>query len=108
MKRITPPKLGGKSAVELVAELNSPNSWNRETAQRLIWERQDKSAVGPLHELIKSPMSTPLGRLHALYCLTGLQSLTTDDLLVALKDQHPGVREHAVKLSDPLKFASGV
>ncbi len=99
MRRITPPKLGGKSAAELVAELNSPNSWNRETAQRLIWERQDKSAVEPLRKLVETSTS-PLGRMHALYCLSGLDSLTPDVLLLGLNDQHAGVREHAVKLSD--------
>ncbi|MDB5340211.1 MAG: putative rane-bound dehydrogenase domain protein [Planctomycetaceae bacterium] len=99
MKRITPPKLGGKTSVELVAELESLNSWNRETAQRLIWERQDKSAVDPLVKVVQSS-TQPLGRLHALYCLSGLSALTPDILLVALNDKHPGVREHAIKLSD--------
>lgn len=99
MKRITPPRLGGKTSVELVAELESLNSWNRETAQRLIWERQDKSAVEPLVKLVQTSMQ-PLGRLHALYCLSGLNALTPEVLLVALNDKHPGVREHAIKLSD--------
>ena len=99
MKRITPPKLGGKTAVELVAELESLNSWNRETAQRLIWERQDKSAVEPLIKLVQSSLE-PLGRLHALYCLSGLNALTPEVLLVGLNDKHAGVREHAIKLSD--------
>lgn len=100
MKRITPPKLGTKSAVELVAELNSLNSWNRETAQRLIWERQDKIAVEPLRKLVQTS-TEPLGRLHGLYTLAGLKALTPEILLVGLNDKHPGVREHAVKLSDP-------
>lgn len=100
MQRITPPKLGSKSAVELVAELESLNSWNRETAQRLIWERQDKTAVEPLRKLVQSS-SEPLARLHALYSLAGLKALTPEILLVGLSDKHPGVREHAVKLSDP-------
>ena len=99
MQRITPPKLGGKTSVELVAELNSLNSWNRETAQRLIWERQDKSAVEPLMKLVQTS-TVPLGRLHALYCLSGLKALTPEILLVGLNDKHPGVREHAIKLSD--------
>ncbi|MDB5389514.1 MAG: putative rane-bound dehydrogenase domain protein [Planctomycetaceae bacterium] len=99
MKRITPPKLGAKSAVELVAELESPNSWNRETAQRLLWERQDQSAVEALKKVALSSQ-LPQGRLHALYTLSGLNALTPDLVLTALSDPHPGVREHAVKLSD--------
>lgn len=100
MKRMTPSKLDGKSTSELVAELNSLNSWNRETAQRVIWERQDKSAIEPLQNLVVSSVE-PLGRLHAMYCLQGLKALTPKILLVALNDPHAGVREHAVKLCDP-------
>lgn len=99
MKRITPPKLGTRTAVELVAELESPNSWNRETAQRLLWERQDQAAVEPLKKLALASKS-PQGRLHCLYTLSGLNALTADLLLTSLDDPHPGVREHAVKLAD--------
>jgi putative membrane-bound dehydrogenase-like protein len=99
MTRITPPKLGGKTSVELAAQLESSNSWNRETAQRLLWERQDASAVEALTKLVSSS-SLPQARLHALYTLSGLKALTADILLTALKDTHPGVREHAAKLSD--------
>jgi putative heme-binding domain-containing protein len=34
--------------------------------------------------------------------LEGLHGLTPDILLIALKDSHPGVRAHAVRLSEPL------
>jgi hypothetical protein len=40
-----PPRLGDATTVELVATLENPNSWWRETAQRLLFERQDPSAV---------------------------------------------------------------
>lgn len=99
MQRITPPKLGAKTGIELVAELESPNSWNRETAQRLIWERQDQATVPALKKLVQESQ-LPQGRLHALYTLSGLNALTVEILLPALSDPHPGVREHAVKLSD--------
>jgi len=99
MKRITPPKLGTKSALELVSQLESPNSWNRETAQRLLWEQQDQSVVPALRTLVRTS-KLPQGRLHALYTLSGLNALTVDVLMQALGDPHPGVREHAVKLSD--------
>lgn len=101
MTRITPPKLGPKSAVELVAELESLNSWNRETAQRLIWERQDLTAVAPLKKLVINA-TLPQARMHALYTLAGLKSLTSDTVLLALSDSHPRVREHAIRLGDGL------
>ena len=37
--------------IELVATLENPNAWWRETAQRLLYLRQDRSAVTPLREL---------------------------------------------------------
>lgn len=95
-------KLGEMPVDQLVLQLNSPNSWNRETAQRLIWERQDKSAIQPLMNLLQTS-TQPLGRLHALWCLDGLDALNADLLLKALKDSEPGVREHAIRLSE--KFA---
>ncbi len=41
------PVLATKTTTELVASLNSTNGWERETAQRLLWERQDKAAIEP-------------------------------------------------------------
>ncbi|MFN0199466.1 MAG: PVC-type heme-binding CxxCH protein, partial [Planctomycetaceae bacterium] len=99
IKRFKVLRLGEASTAELVAQLASPNSWNRETSQRLIWERQDKDAIPHLLKLaIKS--KSPLGRLHALYSLSGLNALPDDLLLTALSDPHPGVREHALRLSE--------
>ena len=44
---------------------------------------------------------TALGRLHALWTLHGLNGLTSEVLITALKDKHAGVREHAIRLSEP-------
>lgn len=98
-------KLGNATVPKLVAQLEHPNAWNRETAQRLLWERQDKSAVEPLVELFHNS-SSPLGKLHALCTLDGLDALTADILVAALADKDAGVREHAVRLSEPLAKSS--
>ncbi|HJT31135.1 MAG TPA: PVC-type heme-binding CxxCH protein [Pirellulales bacterium] len=95
-----PPQLGAASDKELVAQLENPNAWWRETAHRLLFERQRPEAVAPLRKLLTESRS-PLARLHALWSLEGLQSLTGDDLLRALGDESPGVREHAVRLAEP-------
>src|SRR5882724_2733951 len=42
------PPLGKASTSELVATLENPNGWHRDTAARLFYERQDKAAVEPL------------------------------------------------------------
>jgi len=101
MKRLTPTRLGDLTGEQLVAELASENGWNRETAQRLLWERQDKSVIPALDELLKTTKS-PLGRLHALCTLRGLDALTAEHVRLGLQDEHPRVRAHAVRLSESL------
>ncbi|HEV7222417.1 MAG TPA: PVC-type heme-binding CxxCH protein [Pirellulales bacterium] len=93
------PHLGRASTAELVAALAHPNAWHRETAARLLFERQDRSAIGPLEKL-SAESKSPLGRMHALYALAGLDALQPAGLLRALGDEHPGVREHAIKLAE--------
>ncbi len=94
-------RIGDLDNEQLVAQLASDNGWNRETAQRLIWERQDKSLVGPLGGLLNST-DKPLGRLHAMYSLHGLNALTVKHVRVGLGDKHPRVRAHAIRLSESL------
>lgn len=97
-----PPKfipLGAASVEQLVNELENPNAWQRDTAHRLLFERQDSAAVEPLRQLLQSSRS-PLARLHALWSLEGLEALQTADLQRALGDDSAGVREHAVRLAE--------
>jgi putative membrane-bound dehydrogenase-like protein len=100
MQRIRPSRLGDLANAQLVAELASAVAWNRETAQRLLWQRQDKSVVPLLKNLVTSS-PVPLARLHALYVLAGLNGLTPELLEVALQDPHARIREHAIVLSEP-------
>jgi putative membrane-bound dehydrogenase-like protein len=95
-----PPGLGDATTAELVATLENPNSWWRETAQRLLFERQDQSAVPGLRKMVRRG-GTPQARLHALWTLAGLHNLAEDDLVEALEDEAAGVRENAVKLAEP-------
>jgi putative membrane-bound dehydrogenase-like protein len=94
-----PPRLSKATTAELVAQLENRNSWWRETAHRLIYERQDKATVPLLKELLKQSKE-PLARLHALWSLEGLKALTDHDLLRALADAEAGVREQAVLLAE--------
>jgi putative membrane-bound dehydrogenase-like protein len=99
MSRSRPPKMSGMSTVELVGQLASPHGWVRDTAHRLIWERQDGVAEAPLRELVKAA-AKPQARLHALWSLEGIGKLTVDDVLLGMSDADPRVREHAVRLSE--------
>ncbi|HEV8000584.1 MAG TPA: PVC-type heme-binding CxxCH protein, partial [Planctomycetaceae bacterium] len=93
------PRLGSKSTAELVGLLDDPNGWHRDTALRLLFEQQDKSAVEPLKKLLRSG-PTPQARLNALWALQGLDALGTTGLETALSDQHFALREHAVRLAE--------
>jgi len=101
------PRLGRFSTAELVATLNHPNAWHRETASRLLYTRQDKSAIPALARLSEDAPSA-LGRLHALYALDGLDALAEGYVLRALDDRDPGVREHGVRLSERIIAARGL
>lgn len=94
------PRLGSATTAELVRLLEHPNGWHRDTAHRLLFERQDKSAV-PLLQALLRKSSMPQARLCALWSLEGLQAIESADLQAALADTHPALREHAVRLSEP-------
>lgn len=93
------PRLGSASTGQLVATLESKNAWHRETAARLLFERQDKTAV-PLLESIQTRSSSSLARLHALHALGALDALTKENVLTALSDSDAFVREHGIKLAE--------
>lgn len=95
------PHLQRAATNELVAELASRNGWNRDTASRLLFERQDRAAVAPLEKLA-AEAQLPQARLQAMYALAGLNALTPATVLARLSDEHPRVREHAVRLSEKL------
>ncbi|HZU38360.1 MAG TPA: PVC-type heme-binding CxxCH protein, partial [Gemmataceae bacterium] len=93
------PNLDRLDTAGLVAALDSPSGWQRDMAQQMLLWRADRSAV-PLLERLASESHRPLARLHALCTLAGLHGLTTNVLLKALADPHPGVRRHAIRLCE--------
>ncbi len=95
-----PPNLADAATAELVATLANPNSWWRETAQRLLLARHDRSATPALAAMLRESPA-PLGRLHALWTLSGLGVIEQADLLHAMHDKVPGLREHGVLLAEP-------
>ena len=91
--------LGKATPAELVASLASPRAWYRETAQRLLVERGDKSAVPALSELAKSERAQTV--VHALWTLRGLDALTIEHVSIAMKHASPHVVEQAIRLAEP-------
>jgi putative membrane-bound dehydrogenase-like protein len=101
---VAPPSLSQATTAELVAALLRPGGWYRDTAHRLIYERQDPAAVEPLRQLLKlKPAGAypplPRSRVNALWSLEGLKALRDEDLAVALGDLVPEVRAQAVALA---------
>ena len=94
-----PPQLGSASTAELVSQLENPNGWWRDTASRLLFERQDSSAITPLRTLLNNSDSD-LAQLHAMCALDGLGALNNDDLVSPLASPSAGLRERAVRLAE--------
>lgn len=92
--------LSDASTTDLVALLDHPNAWHRETAQRLLFERQDKAAVEPLRELVKSG-KTAQGKVCALHGLSSLSALNTEILNVAARPLNGPIAEAAAELYEP-------
>ncbi|MGJ8643049.1 MAG: DUF7133 domain-containing protein [Luteolibacter sp.] len=74
------PKLEEATITELIETLAHPNGWWRDTAQRLLVERNDPESIAPLREaLINHP--NDLARIHALWTLAGMEKLTREDYM---------------------------
>lgn len=95
------PSMLGQSAKELVAHLSHANGWWRDTAQKLILLRKDgKSVVSELEKLARTGKS-PLGRVHSLWTLEGLEAINPQLLVEKLSDEDHRVRMAAVRISEP-------
>ncbi|MFT4688540.1 MAG: putative membrane-bound dehydrogenase-like protein [Limisphaerales bacterium] len=92
------PKLSQASSISLVSLLGHKNAWHRETAHRLLFERQDKTVVNSLKRMALGD-DRELARLHALWTLHGLDSLEPDMLTKSLADESPGLRANALRLA---------
>jgi len=93
--------LGKASTEELVKTLGHANGWHRDTAQRLLFERQDKAAAPMLEKVMSGDNS--LAKLHALGTLDGIKSLNSNVAVGLLSDGDSRVREKAITaLENPL------
>lgn len=84
---------------ELLDALSHPNRWRRLAAQRLLVEEfaedPPETVVRGLRDRL-SDSGRPLGRLHALWTLSGLGQLDRESLGAALHDPDPELRRNAV------------
>ena len=95
------PHLSKASTEKLVATLTLANGWHRDTAARLLYQRQNTSIVPALTKVLRDSPA-PSVRVHALYALSGLDMFNEDRAVAALSDASAEVRFHAVRLSEHL------
>ncbi|MFV2066767.1 MAG: PVC-type heme-binding CxxCH protein [Pirellulales bacterium] len=99
IKRRPIPHLDRLDTAQLVQALDSPNGWQRDMVQQMLLWRGGRAAIRPLEALVQDH-ARPQTRLQALCTLDGLHALRKEIVVRALADSHPGVRRHAVRLSE--------
>ena len=77
------------------------SGWWRDTAQRLLIIKQDKSVVPALQQLAKGAPSV-VGRIHAIWTLEGLGALDATLAHDLIKDENPRIRIQAIRASETL------
>lgn len=97
---VTKPHMVEETPAELVTHLSSPIGWWRDTAQQLLVQRNDKSVVPALNQLVVSAPDYRT-RLQALWTLAGMGSLDAQTVKSALEDQNAYVRNAALRGSEP-------
>lgn len=100
-KRGPQPRMLDETPAQLVAHLSHPNGWWRSEAQKLIILHGKKSVVPALESLARSGKE-PLGRLHALWTLEGLDAVDAKLLTSSFTDKDARVRAAAMRIAEPL------
>ena len=95
------PNMLSETPAQLVEHLDHPNGWWRDTAQKLIALKADKSVVPRLRELAGTA-DTELGRIHAIWTLEGLEEADADVIRAGLADESPNVRRAAIRAGESL------
>jgi len=92
-------RMGAPDAASLVEALSHPNGWWRQTAQRLLVERRDKSVVPALVALAATAPDWRT-RVHALWTLDGLDASDAGSVATALEDGSRDVRVSAIRIAE--------
>lgn len=100
-KRRAIPSLEGLSPTRLVAAMDSPNGWQRDTAQRLLCAHPDSSNL-PRLDALTTLTHAPQVRVQAMATLGILKGLSPGTLTRLLADPHPAVRCEALRQSEAM------
>ena len=84
------------AATDPISALSSSNGWVRDTAQRLLVERNATAAVPALIKLAKRVETPVATRIQAVFTALCLGGLAPDDAVALLKPMQPHVRAGAL------------
>jgi mono/diheme cytochrome c family protein len=101
----TRPRMLDETPAQLVAHLSHQNGWWRDTAQQLLVQRQNKSVVPALQNIVRTSDNL-VARFHALWTLEGLNALDLALVREQMKDGNPRMRVQAIRASETLYKAS--
>jgi putative membrane-bound dehydrogenase-like protein len=94
------PRMLDETPAEWVKHLSHPNGWWRDTAQKLLVLRRDRSVIPALKKLATSNAADPRPRLHALWTLDGLGALDDKLILDTLKSGDAQLRIAGLRLAE--------
>ncbi len=94
-----PADMSRMSAADLVRQLSSPRYWRRQTAKRLLIERNAVSSRADLQSTVASD-GQPTAVIAALHTLDALNRLSATELKLAIDHRDPGVVVQALRLAD--------
>ena len=97
----TRPRMFSETPAQLVTHFTHPNGWWRDTAQRLVVLKQDKSVVPALQQMVRTSDNV-VARFHALWTLEGLGALDAGLVREEMKDTNPRIRVQAIRASETL------
>jgi putative membrane-bound dehydrogenase-like protein len=104
-RRPDTPRLSPLSSESLVGLLAHPSAWWRETAARLLLQRQDQR-IGAQLERVALRHRSQFARIHALRLLDGLDLVREDILIRLMADTDPRIVEQAIIAAESRVSAS--
>ena len=100
------PRLDQLDAAGLVAALDSPSGWQRDTAQRLLLHRGGSGGDRAAASARSRARSGRKTRVQAIWTLADLGGLDEPSALAGLTDADPRVREASIAAVEPLLRSS--
>lgn len=95
------PRMLEETPAQWVTHLEHPNGWWRDTAQRLLIIKSDKSVVPALVSMFTNNKNQ-LARIHALWTLEGMNELTPELARSGMKDADPQIRIQSIRAAESL------